>query len=49
MVLRWCASALLATEKNFRRIMGYKQLWILQANLKAWDKARTIASPGRVA
>lgn len=49
MVLRWCASALLATEKNFRRIMGYKQLWILQANLKAWDKAQTVASPGKVA
>jgi len=49
MVLRWCASALLATEKNFRRIMGYKQLWILQANLRAWEKDETIASTGKVA
>jgi hypothetical protein len=24
MVLRWAAAALLATEKNFRRIMGYQ-------------------------
>jgi len=49
MVLRWCASALLATEKNFRRIMGYKQLWILQANLTAWEKDETIAPKGEVA
>ena len=49
MVLRWCASALLATEKNFRRIMGYKQLWILQANLTAWEKDETIAPKGKVA
>ena len=49
MVLRWCASALLATEKNFRRIMGYKQLWILQANLRAWEKDETIAPKGKVA
>lgn len=33
MVLRWAASALMATEKKFRRIMGYKQLWILKAYL----------------
>lgn len=29
MVLRWAAAALLMTEKNFRRIMGYKDLWML--------------------
>jgi len=33
MVLRWAAAALLATEKNFRRIMGYKDLWMLKAAL----------------
>ena len=49
MVLRWCASAMLATEKNFRRIMGYKQLWVLGANLKAGDDAQSIASKGKVA
>lgn len=49
MVLRWCASAMLATEKNFRRIMGYKQLWILQAKLKVWDEAQTVAPKGKVA
>jgi len=33
MVKRWVASAFLATEKNFRRIMGHKDLWILKAAL----------------
>jgi transposase-like protein len=33
MVLRWAASAFLASEKSFRRVMGCHQLWMLQANL----------------
>ncbi len=33
MVLRWAASAFLSAEKNFRRIMGYKDLWILETAL----------------
>jgi putative transposase len=33
MVLRWAAAALLATEKNFRRILGYQDLWMLKAAL----------------
>jgi len=33
MVLRWAASAFLASEKSFRRVMGWHQLWMLQANL----------------
>lgn len=33
MVLRWTAAAFLATEKNFRRIQGYHDLWMLQAIL----------------
>ena len=35
MVQRWVASAFLATEKSFRRIMGYKELWALKAILDA--------------
>ena len=27
------ASALLTTEKNFRKIMGYRDLWALEARL----------------
>ncbi len=34
MVVRWTASALMDMEKTFKRIMGYQQLWILEAKLK---------------
>jgi transposase-like protein len=33
MVLRWAAAALLETEKHFRKIMGYKDVWMLKAVL----------------
>ena len=33
MVLRWAAAAWLLTEKNFRKIMGYRDLWMLKAVL----------------
>jgi len=33
MVLRWAASAFMATEKKFRRILGYRDLWMLKARL----------------
>ena len=34
MVKRWAASSLLAAEKSFRKVMGYRDLWILDAALK---------------
>jgi putative transposase len=39
MVKRWMASALLATEKNFRKIMGYRDLWALDAILNGSKSA----------
>jgi transposase-like protein len=33
MALRWAAASLLATEKNFRKLTGYKLLWMLKAYL----------------
>ena len=33
MVMRWAAAALLMTEQNFRKIMGYRDLWMLKAAL----------------
>ena len=33
MVLRWAAAALLMTEQNFRKMMGYRDLWMLKAAL----------------
>ena len=34
MPARWVAAAFLATENNFRRIMGYRDLWALKAILR---------------
>ena len=31
--VRWAAAAFLDAEKGYRRIMGYKDLWILKAHL----------------
>lgn len=33
MVLRWAAAAFLITEKSFRRLQGYRDLWMLKAAL----------------
>ena len=33
MVLRWMASAFLRTERRFKRIMGHRDLWALEAIL----------------
>ena len=33
MVLRWAAAAFLMTEKSFRKIQGYRDLWMLKAVL----------------
>jgi putative transposase len=41
MVKRWAASAWLATEKNFRRIIGHADLWALGALLGRDVKGRT--------
>jgi len=34
MVIRWLASAFIRTEKRFNKIMGYRDLWTLEAILK---------------
>lgn len=33
MVVRWAAAAFMDAEQNYRRIMGYRDLWILKAHL----------------
>jgi len=38
MVLRWAASAFLMAEKRFRRIMGHRDLWMLDAALREGEK-----------
>jgi transposase-like protein len=37
MALRWTAAAFAATAKNYRRIIGHDQLWILKAHLDDTD------------
>jgi len=39
MVLRWAAAAALETEKNFRRIIGHEDLWMLKAALEEGSSA----------
>lgn len=39
MPARWSAAALLETEKSFRKIMGYRDLWALQAILDGLQPA----------
>ena len=49
MVVRWVAASLLDMETRFKRIMGYQQLWILQAKLKELDEDETIDRNSQVA
>ena len=40
MAERWVAAAMVETEKHFKRVHGYQQLWMLESNLKAWCARR---------
>jgi transposase-like protein len=42
MALRWAAASLVATEKNFRKLTGYKLLWMLQAYLDESSDAQLV-------
>ena len=41
MVRRWTAAAFRDTEKSFRKIMGYKDLWMLDAVLNPTDATQS--------
>jgi len=49
MVLRWVAASFLDAEKNFRRIMGYEDLWQLKADLNRIGNEEEVASKEKVA
>ena len=49
MALRRTASALLPLEKRLRRIMGYEQLWMLDAALKDLDEKERVVVNEKVA
>jgi len=44
MALRWASGSLQATAEKFRRIMGYQQLWMLQAHLKQKTDATEVVT-----
>ena len=41
MVRRWTTAAFLDTEKSFRKIMGYMDLWMLDAVLNLTDATQS--------
>ena len=43
MALRWSAAAFIAAEKNFRRIMGHRHLWMLKAALDESQRDQQLA------
>jgi len=43
MVLRWATAAFIETEKHFKRIGGYKQLWMLKSYLDDMEKDKALA------
>ena len=44
MVVRWAATSLLETEKHYKKIMGCRDLWQLQAHLNELDVQHGLAS-----
>jgi transposase-like protein len=49
MVVRWVAASLLDMEERFKRIMGYQQLWMLDAKLKELNEESEIDRKSHVA
>lgn len=49
MVVRWVAASLLDMEQRFKRIMGYQQLWMLDAKLKELNEESEIDRRSQVA
>jgi len=45
MALRWAGVAALETEKNFRKIMGHKGLWMLKAVL---DEGQSLSEESEI-
>jgi putative transposase len=49
MVVRWVAASLLDMEQRFKRIMGYQQLWMLEAKLRELAEEEIIDDKSKVA
>lgn len=48
MAMRWSSCAFEAASKQFRKIMGHQQLWMLKAHLDAVGKEETLEQTRRV-
>jgi transposase-like protein len=46
MALRWAAAAFVETEKHYRRILGYRELWMLRAQLNDHEPATLMRKAG---
>ena len=44
MALRWAAASFVETEKSYRRIIGYDQLWMLRAHLDDHEPVRNLST-----
>lgn len=49
MVVRWAAVSLLDMEQRFKRVMGYQQLWMLDAKLNDLVAKDTVDAKSKVA
>jgi len=49
MVVRWVAASLMDMEQRFKRIMGYQQLWMLDAKLKEIAEQDAVDAKAQVA
>ena len=49
MVMRWAVAGFLATEQNFQRLSGYKQLWMLKSYLDEMTNEEEIVAQKRKA
>ena len=45
MALRWAGAAALETERNFRKIIGHKELWMLKAVL---DEGQSLSEESQI-
>lgn len=46
MALRWAAATFVETEKSYRRILGYRELWMLRAQLDDHEPATLMRKAG---
>ena len=48
MVLRWATAGFVETEKHFKRIGGYRQLWMLKSYLDELENDKVLAEKRKV-